>query len=147
MLVDMFQFTTISILPGKERYQIMKRFTLLAVLLSLLFACERKQESASSAPASPPASQPSAPPAPSAASAGQSKNAAVAPAPQPAKPGSGPTSGSSSGSSGTYTVAAGDTLSGIARDHGVSRDDLARWNKIQDPNRIHPGQTLRLSEQ
>jgi lipoprotein NlpD len=43
-------------------------------------------------------------------------------------------------------VSAGDTLYGIARQHGVSRNDLARWNNIQDPNRIQPGQTLRLSE-
>jgi LysM repeat protein len=128
----------------------MKRFTLFAFLLPLLFACERKEQSASTAPASAPATQSSPQPAPPAASTEPGKTAPAASAPEPAKPASGQTSGSSagsaSGSSGNYTVAAGDTLSDIARKHGVSRDDLAKWNNIKDPNRIHPGQTLKLSE-
>jgi LysM repeat protein len=123
----------------------MKRFTLFAFLLPLLFACGRKEESTPTAPASAPATQSNQQPAPPAAATKPGKTA-----PEPAKPASGQTSGSSagpsSGSSGGYTVAAGDTLSGIARKHGVSRDDLAKWNNIEDPNRIHPGQTLKLSE-
>lgn len=124
----------------------MKRFALFAFLLPLLFACERKEEFASTAPASTPAAQSSPQPASPAALAEPSKNATPTPAPEPAKPAGGQTSGSASGSSGDYTVAAGDTLSGIAREHGVSREDLARWNNIKDPNRIYPGQTLKLSE-
>lgn len=121
----------------------MKRVTLLAFLLPLLMACGRKEES----PASAPAPEPSA--SPGAGTAGSTeprKNATEAPATEPAKPAGAKTSGSSSGASGEYTVVDGDTLSGIARAHGVSRDDLVRWNNIQNPDRIQPGQTLRLSE-
>jgi len=53
----------------------------------------------------------------------------------------GPTSGS------TYIVRRGDTLTKIARDHGVSLRDLLRANPhIQDPNRILPGQEIRIPE-
>ena len=47
--------------------------------------------------------------------------------------------------SGDYTVSAGDTLGGIAREHNLDYRDVARWNNIADPNRISTGQTLRLS--
>jgi LysM repeat protein len=43
-----------------------------------------------------------------------------------------------------YKVATGDTLSGIAKKHGLKYQDIAKWNNIQDPRRIQPGQTLRL---
>ncbi len=58
------------------------------------------------------------------------------------------TAGRSSGSSGSsaeYTVAGGDTLSAIAREHNLRYQDIANWNNITDPNRIHEGQTLRLT--
>jgi lipoprotein NlpD len=45
-----------------------------------------------------------------------------------------------------YTVKEGDTLGAIAREHNVNYRDLARWNNIDDPNRIRPSQQLRLSE-
>ncbi|QAU35954.1 LysM domain-containing protein [Janthinobacterium sp. 17J80-10] len=56
-------------------------------------------------------------------------------------------SGQSSAASGAgdYTVNAGDTLAGIAREHNLSYRDLARWNNIQNPDRISKGQTLRLA--
>lgn len=51
-------------------------------------------------------------------------------------------SGDSSGS--TYTVKKGDTLSGIAKDKGVSVANLQSWNNIKDPNKIKVGQKLKL---
>ncbi|MED3602417.1 N-acetylmuramoyl-L-alanine amidase [Bacillus subtilis] len=53
-------------------------------------------------------------------------------------------SGSSSGSGTTYTVKKGDTLSGIAKEHGVSVASLQSWNNIKDPNKITVGQKLKL---
>jgi membrane-bound lytic murein transglycosylase D len=44
----------------------------------------------------------------------------------------------------TATVRRGDTLSGIAARHGVSVQDLRRWNGLST-SRIQPGQTLRLT--
>ncbi len=44
----------------------------------------------------------------------------------------------------TATVRPGDTLSGIAARHGVSVQDLRRWNGLST-SRIQPGQTLRLT--
>jgi LysM repeat protein len=46
---------------------------------------------------------------------------------------------------GTYTVRAGDTLSGIAARYGTSYQELARINGIANPNVISVGQVLRLS--
>ncbi len=45
---------------------------------------------------------------------------------------------------GTYVVQRGDTLAKIAMDHGVGWRDLARWNQIDNPNLIEPGQVLRI---
>jgi LysM repeat protein len=44
----------------------------------------------------------------------------------------------------TYTVKAGDTLSGIAARNGTAWQTLARINQLANPNLIHPGQVLRL---
>jgi lipoprotein NlpD len=44
-----------------------------------------------------------------------------------------------------YTVKKGDTLHGIALDHGVDYRELAGWNAIENPNRIQVGQQLRVS--
>lgn len=46
---------------------------------------------------------------------------------------------------GTYTVRAGDTLSGIAARYGTTYQELARINGIADPNRIYVGQVIRLA--
>lgn len=46
----------------------------------------------------------------------------------------------------TYTVKRGDTLLGIALDHGLDYRDLARWNQLANPNVIEVGQVLRLRE-
>jgi hypothetical protein len=44
----------------------------------------------------------------------------------------------------TYTVKAGDTLSGIAALFGVTVDDIVRANNIADPNRLSEGQVLTI---
>jgi lipoprotein NlpD len=44
----------------------------------------------------------------------------------------------------THTVQAGETVKIIAARYGVSPEDLARWNRIENPNLIHVGQRLRL---
>ena len=46
----------------------------------------------------------------------------------------------------TYTVKRGDTLIGIALDHGLDFRDLARWNGITNPNVIEVGQVLRVRD-
>lgn len=45
---------------------------------------------------------------------------------------------------GPYTVQQGDTLSNIAVAYGVSINDLMAANGISDPDRIFPGQQLRI---
>jgi lipoprotein NlpD len=46
-----------------------------------------------------------------------------------------------------YTVKRGDTLAGIALEHGLDYRELAAWNAIENPNRILVGQVLRLAPQ
>ncbi|MEE0252425.1 MAG: LysM peptidoglycan-binding domain-containing protein [Acutalibacteraceae bacterium] len=46
----------------------------------------------------------------------------------------------------TYTVQAGDTLSGIAVKYGTTYQELAVLNGISDPNIIHVGQVLVVSQ-
>lgn len=46
----------------------------------------------------------------------------------------------------TYTVQPGDTLSGIASRYGTSWQELQRINAIANPDRIFPGQVLRLRD-
>ncbi len=45
---------------------------------------------------------------------------------------------------GTYTVAPGDTLSGIAGQFGVAESDLAALNGLVDPSYLQVGQTLQI---
>lgn len=54
-----------------------------------------------------------------------------------------PGSGSSSGK--TYAVRTGDTLSEIAAEYGTTYQKLAQINGISNPNRIYPGQTLKVA--
>ncbi|MBI2510713.1 MAG: LysM peptidoglycan-binding domain-containing protein [Opitutae bacterium] len=41
-----------------------------------------------------------------------------------------------------YTVQAGDTLSAIAQKNGAKMQDIVNANKLSDPTKIRPGQTL-----
>lgn len=68
---------------------------------------------------------------------GYGKNTPVTPTPQPA-PAPQPTTT-------TYTVQKGDTLSGIASKYGTTYQELARINGISDPNKIYPGQVLKIN--
>ena len=43
-----------------------------------------------------------------------------------------------------YIVMRGETLSGIAKELGITVEDLIRWNKIQNPDDIKQGQTLMI---
>ena len=45
---------------------------------------------------------------------------------------------------GTYVVKPGDSLIRIALDNGQNWRDIARWNQLDNPNRIEVGQTLRV---
>ena len=54
------------------------------------------------------------------------------------------TSSSSNSSYTTYTVQAGNTLSGIAYKYGVTISQLQQWNNIPNPNQIYVGQTLKI---
>ena len=53
-------------------------------------------------------------------------------------------SGSTASGSRYYTVRSGDTLSRIASQYGTSYQTLAKLNGIKNPNRIYPGQSIRL---
>ena len=46
---------------------------------------------------------------------------------------------------GVHLVKAGDTLWRIARDHGITTAQIARWNGLERPDRIFPGERLRVS--
>ncbi len=65
------------------------------------------------------------------------------PQPMAATPAPAPMAGATE--PGTYVVQRGDTLAKIAMEHGVGWRDLARWNQIDNPNLIEPGQVLRVT--
>ncbi|MGH7364825.1 MAG: transglycosylase SLT domain-containing protein [Candidatus Rokuibacteriota bacterium] len=46
---------------------------------------------------------------------------------------------------GVHVVKAGDTVSRIAHQYGVSITQVARWNGLEDPDRIFPGERLRVT--
>ena len=56
-----------------------------------------------------------------------------------------PATASTSTSADLYTVKRGDTLFGIALDHGQDYRDIATWNSIANPNQIQVGQVLRVT--
>lgn len=53
--------------------------------------------------------------------------------------------GGSSGNAGSYTVQRGDTLSSIARRHGVTTTSIIQNNRLTNPNALRIGQNLRIS--
>ena len=67
--------------------------------------------------------------------------AAGIPAPKPAAPAAPPPTVAAAG---TYIVKRGDTLYGIALDHGHDYRDIAAWNNLANPNQIQIGQVLRV---
>ncbi len=44
----------------------------------------------------------------------------------------------------TVTVRPGDTLSGLAEEHGVSWQEMAALNNLDNPDLIYPGQVFKL---
>ena len=54
-------------------------------------------------------------------------------------------SNSSSGNASTYTVKSGDTLSKIAKQHGVTVQNLMDWNNLNS-HLIYPGQVFKVSK-
>jgi lipoprotein NlpD len=67
--------------------------------------------------------------------------AASAPAVPEVKP---PPGAENAGKPGYYTVKPGDALIRIALDNGQSWRDVAKWNGLENPNRIEVGQVLRV---
>lgn len=51
----------------------------------------------------------------------------------------------SASSATVYTVKSGDTLSGIASKYGTTYQNLASINGISDPDKIYPGQKIKIS--
>ncbi|KQV48526.1 peptidase [Pelomonas sp. Root1217] len=66
-------------------------------------------------------------------------SAASAPDAKPPLPGA-----ENAGRAGYYTVKPGDALIRIALDNGQSWRDVAKWNSLENPNRIEVGQVLRV---
>ena len=67
---------------------------------------------------------------------------AGSPAPKPAAPAAPPPAVAAAG---TYVVKRGDTLYGIALDHGHDYRDIAAWNSLANPHQIQIGQVLRVN--
>ncbi|MFC4727027.1 transglycosylase SLT domain-containing protein [Coralloluteibacterium thermophilus] len=63
--------------------------------------------------------------------------------PTPAEPGAAATATAGA----AYTVKRGDTLSAIARSHGLRVADLLRWNQLTQASILRPGQEIRLAPQ
>jgi len=80
-------------------------------------------------------------PQPPKAAASAPAPAASAPAVAEVKP---PPGAENAGKAGYYTVKPGDALIRIALDNGQSWRDLAKWNNLDNPNRIEVGQVLRV---
>ncbi|MGI9133130.1 MAG: peptidoglycan DD-metalloendopeptidase family protein, partial [Rhodoferax sp.] len=62
----------------------------------------------------------------------------------PAVPVKQPAGSENAGKPGFYPVRPGDTLIRIGLDNGQSYKDIARWNLLENPNKIEVGQVLRV---
>lgn len=120
---------------------------LLCVTAALLSACSSKQlHPAPVEDRNAPAAQknatagreetPAAKVAHSASGATEQSAAAQGPAPAPGA--------ENAGKPGYYTVKQGDTLARIGLEVGQPYRDIARWNNLDNPNRIETGQVLRV---
>ena len=65
--------------------------------------------------------------------------------PAPVVPVKQPPGFENAGKAGYYTVKPKDTLIGIGLEAGQSHKDIARWNNLENPNRIEVGQVLRVA--
>ena len=102
--------------------QLIKRVALCACVSLMLAACASKQ------------SAPVVERSPGAGAPAPSPSAAPAPATKPMQ-----------GGTDFYTVKRGDTLFGIALDHGQDYREMAAWNNITNPSVIQIGQVLRVT--
>lgn len=116
----------------------MKRLLVCAIMPVVLLACSKEPDQPAVAPASPTSADTASP---SASTSREPASQAAAPAGARAPASGLPAAPSAS----THVVAKGDTLSAIARARGMSAEDLARWNDIDDPRRLRIGQQLRLT--
>ena len=66
----------------------------------------------------------------------------ITPPPAPVKQ---PPGFENAGKAGYYTVKPKDTLIGIGLEAGQSHKDIARWNNLENPNKIEVGQVLRVT--
>lgn len=65
--------------------------------------------------------------------------------PAPAQPAASASQTTASNTGSTYTVKRGDTISKIAAAHGTTVAAIATASNLSNPNRIYPGQVLKLS--
>jgi lipoprotein NlpD len=85
------------------------------------------------------ASKEETPPPKAAHSATGAAEQSAAPQPPAVAPGA-----ENAGKPGYYTVKQGDTLARIGLEAGQPYRDIARWNNLENPNRIETGQVLRI---
>jgi lipoprotein NlpD len=79
------------------------------------------------------------PPAAAASAPAPAASAVAVPEVKPPLPGA-----ENAGKAGYYTVKPGDALIRIALDNGQGWRDVAKWNNLENPNRIEVGQVLRV---
>ncbi|NCT84609.1 MAG: peptidoglycan DD-metalloendopeptidase family protein [Comamonadaceae bacterium] len=109
------------------------RLGLLAVFTSLLLsACGTSLHQAPVEDRNP------LPPKPAASAPAPAASAAAAAEVKP------PPGAENAGKPGYYTVKPGDALIRIALDNGQGWRDIAKWNNLDNPNRIEVGQVLRV---
>lgn len=110
------------------------RLFLVVTTSLLLSACGTSLQRAPVEDRNPQQAKPSAPvtPVPAASAVAQ-------PEVKPPPPGA-----ENAGKAGYYTVKPGDALIRIALDNGQSWRDVAKWNNLENPNRIEVGQVLRV---
>lgn len=109
-----------------------KRFLLALSTSLLLSACGTSLHRAPVEDRNPQAARPGAEASPASAAAPAAAEVKLPPGAENA------------GKPGYYTVKPGDALIRIALDNGQSWRDVAKWNSLENPNRIEVGQVLRI---